>query len=115
MVIRRGEIWWAALAKPRGSEPAYSRPVLVVQSDDFNRSRISTVIAILLTSNTRLAHAPGNVLLSRKASGLPKPSVANVSHLVTLDKSFLTRRVKRLAKSELAKVEEGLKLVLPLS
>lgn len=114
MVIRRGEIWWATLAEPRGSEPGYSRPVLVVQSDDFNQSRISTVIAVVLTTNTRLAHAPGNVLLPRKATGLPKPSVANVSQLVTLDKTFLTRRVKRLAKGEFAKVEEGLKLVLSL-
>jgi mRNA interferase MazF len=115
MVIRRGEIWWATLAEPRGSEPGYSRPVLVVQSDDFNRSRIRTVVAVVVTSNTRLARAPGNVLLPCKASGLPKPSVADVSQLVTLDKSFLTRRVKRLAKSQFAKVEEGLKLVLSLS
>ena len=107
MAIGRGEIWWATLAEPRGSEPGYSRPVLVVQSDDFNRSRIRTVIAVVVTSNTRLA--------PRKATGLPNPSVANVSQLITLDKSFLTRRVKRLAKSEFAKVEEGLKLVLSLS
>ena len=88
MVIQRGEIWWASLPEPRGSEPGYSRPVLVVQADDFNRSRINTVIAVVITSNIRLAEAPGNVLLSRKATGLPKQSVANVSQLITLDKAF---------------------------
>jgi len=115
MVIRRGEIWWASLPQPRGSEPGYSRPVLIVQSDDFNRSRISTVIAAVITSNTRLAEAPGNVLLARKASGLPKKSVVNVSQLVTLDKTFLRERVKKLAAREFAEVENGLRLVLSLA
>jgi len=114
MVIQRGEIWWASLREPRGSEPGYSRPVLVVQADDFNRSRINTVIAIVITSNVRLADAPGNVLLSRKATGLPKPSVANVSQLITLDKAFLKDKVRKLAKREWSKVEEGLRLVLSL-
>ncbi len=114
MVIHRGEIWWASLPEPRGSEPGYSRPVLVVQSDDFNRSRISTVIVVAITSNTRLAAAPGNVLLPSKASGLPKDSVANVSQLITLDKAFLTERVASLGKRELAAVEAGLNLVLGL-
>ncbi len=114
MVIERGEIWWASLPAPRGSEPGYSRPVLIVQSDDFNRSRIGTVIVAAITSNTRLAAAPGNVLLSSKASGLPKESLANVSQLITLDKSFLTRRVGKLAGRELAAVEAGLRLVLAL-
>jgi len=114
MVIRRGEIWWASLPQPRGSEPGYSRPVLIVQSDEFNRSRIGTVIAAVITSNTRLAEAPGNVLISRKASGLPKESVVNVSQLITLDKTFLRERVKKLATRELAQVENGLRLVLSL-
>lgn len=114
MVIQRGEIWWASLPEPRGSEPGLSRPVLVVQSDDFNRSRISTVVAVAITSNVALANAPGNVLLSRKASGLPKRCVANVSQLITLDRSFLSEKVKMLAARELARVEAGLKLVLSL-
>ena len=87
-------------SRTRGSEPGYSRPVLVVQSDDFNRSRISTVIVVAITSNTRLAAAPGNVLLPSKVSGLPKDSVANVSQLITLDKAFLTGRVGSLGEPE---------------
>ncbi|MCC6126927.1 MAG: type II toxin-antitoxin system PemK/MazF family toxin [Pirellulales bacterium] len=114
MVIERGEIWWATLSEPRGSQPGYSRPVLIVQSDDFNRSRIGTVIAVVITSNTRLAEAPGNVLLSKKSSGLPKESVANVSQLITLDKAFLAKKVRKLAKRELAAVEAGLQLILSL-
>ncbi len=115
MVIQRGEIWWASLPEPRGSEPGYSRPVLIVQADDFNRSRISTVIAVVITSNIRLAEAPGNVLLSPKASGLPKQSVANVSQLITLDKAFLKGKVKSLGKREFSQVEEGLRLALSLA
>ena len=114
MVIERGEIWWAELPEPHGSEPGYSRPVVVVQSDDFNRSRISTVVVVVVTSNLRLAEAPGNVYLPRKTSGLPKDSVANVSQLMTLDKSYLTSRVARLGSQEFAAVEAGLKLVLSL-
>src|SRR3972149_6243957 len=105
MVIERGEIWWASIPKPRGSGPGYSRPLLIVQSDDFNRSRISTVIAVVVTSNTQLAAAPGNVLLSRKSAGLPKESVANVSQLITVDKAFLTKKIRKIAKRELAAVE----------
>jgi len=114
MVIERGEIWWASLPEPRESEPGFDRPVLVVQCDDFNRSRISTVLAVVVTSNTRLAEAPGNVLLSRKATGLPRESVANVSQLITVDKRFLTRKVRKLARREMAAVEAGLRLVLAL-
>jgi mRNA interferase MazF len=114
VVVRRGEVWWAELREPRGSEPGYTRPVLIVQSDAFNQSRINTVIAVTITSNTKLADAPGNVLLPRKTSGLPKPSVANISQLVTLDRAFLTRRVKMLAERELRKVEAGLRLVFAL-
>jgi mRNA interferase MazF len=114
VVIERGEIWWATLAKPRGSEPGYPRPILIVQSDDFNRSRIGTVIAAAITSNTRLAEAPGNLLLSRKSSGLPKESAVNVSQLITVDKAFLAKKVRKLSKREMAAVEAGLKLVLSL-
>ena len=112
--MQRGEIWWATLPEPVGSEPGYRRPVLIVQSDDFNRSRIATVIAVVITSNLRLAQAPGNVWLPCKVTGLPKDSVANVSQVVTIDKSFLTERVGRLPANLLAQVEAGLRLVLSL-
>ncbi len=86
MVISQGEVWWADLGEPRGSEPGFRRPVVVVQNDSFNRSKIATVVCVPLTSNLHWAQAPGNVTLSAKATGLPKDSVANVSQVVTLDK-----------------------------
>ena len=102
------------MPEPRESEPDISRPVLVVQAGDFNRSRINTVIAVVISSNSRMAEAPGNVLLSRKASGLLKQSVANVSQLITINKAFLKEKVKRLGKREFSEVEEGLRFVLSL-
>ncbi len=114
MVIQRGDLWWATLPEPLGSEPGFRRPVLIIQSDDFNRSRINTVIALVITSNTRLADAPGNVFLPRQTTGLPKDSVANVSQVITLDKSFLTERVSALPLKLLQQVETGLRLVLSL-
>ena len=114
MVVRRGEIWWAELGAPRGSEPGYSRPVLVISGDAFNASTIRTVIVAALTTNLALAAAPGNVPLSPSVSGLPKPSVANVTQLLTLDKSYLTRKVRKLPPKTLAAVEAGLRLALEL-
>lgn len=114
MVIRRGEIWWASLPEPIGSEPGYRRPVLVIQADEFNVSRIATVIVVVITSNLRLAHAPGNVFLPRKATGLPKDSVANVSQVITLDKRFLTEKVGVLSPILLNQVEDGLHLAMSL-
>jgi mRNA interferase MazF len=114
MVIQRGEIWWAELKEPAGSGPGFRRPIVVIQSDDFNRSRIQTIIAVAITSNLRLAKAPGNVLLSKKQTGLPKESVANISQLITIDKSFLTKRVSRLSPPLLRQIEKGLKLVLSI-
>jgi mRNA interferase MazF len=114
VVIRRGEIWWAELPEPIASEPGYRRPVLVVQSDDFNRSRIATVIAVVITSNTRLAQAPGNVWLPRRATGLPQDSVANISQVVTVDRGFLTELVGSVPPYLLEQVEAGLRLVLVL-
>ena len=114
MVIRRGEIWWASVGEPRGSEPGYRRPVLVVQADAFNRSRSSTVLVVAITSNLRLAEAPGNVRLTRRQSKLPRESVVNVSQVLTLDKQFLTERVGRLPPNLLAGVDQGLRLVLSL-
>lgn len=114
MVIERGEVWWADLDEPRGSAPGYRRPVLIVQADPFNRSRLQTTIAVVLTSNLRLVEAPGNVLVPQKASGLPKDSVANVSQVVTLDRDFLSERAGRLSPQLMAAVDAGLKLVLAL-
>ena len=112
--MQRGEIWWATLPSPTASEPGYKRPLLIIQSDDFNRSRISTVIAVVVTSNLHLADAPGNVLLPKKSSGLPKRSVANVSQLITVDKSFLTEKVGTLSPQKLRDVEAGVRLALSL-
>ena len=110
----RGEIWWAALPAPASSEPGYRRPLLIIQSDDFNRSRIKTVIAVVITSNLRLSEAPGNVLLTKKDSNLPKKSVANVSQLITVDKSFLSEKVGKLNSQKQREVEAGIRLVLSL-
>ena len=112
--MRRGEIWWASLGSPRGSEPGYRRPVVVVQSDAFNRSRIQTVIVAAITSSERLGSAPGNVSLTRRQSGLPKASVINVSQLMTLDRAFLTERVRTLPAKQREALTAGLSLVLDL-
>ncbi len=114
MVIRRGEIWWAELPVPRGSEPGYRRPVLVVQADAFNQSRIDTVLAAVIATNLRLGDAPGNVGLDPRQSRLPKRSVVNVSQVLTLGKSFLTERVARLSDTVMRDVDAGLRLVLSL-
>lgn len=111
MVVQRREVWWADLGTPRGSEPGFRRPVLIVQSDAFNRSRLRTVLAVILTSNTRLLNAPDNVLLPPDATGLPKDSVANVTQLVTLDESFLAERAGRIPRDRMVRVEAGLRLV----
>jgi len=114
MAVKRGEIWWASLRVPRGSEPGYRRPVVILQSDAFNQSRIETVIVAAITTNTRLAAAPGNVALTRRQSQLPKDSVINVSQLLTVDKSFFTEKVGRLSAKQLAAVEQGVRLALAL-
>lgn len=112
--MQRGEIWWAALGRPEGSEPGYRRPVVIVQSDEFNDSPISTVVVATITSNMRLARAPGNVLCRRRDSGLTKPSVVNVSQVATIDRRRLQERVGSLPVRLLAEVEDGLRLVLGL-
>jgi mRNA interferase MazF len=114
VVIRRGEVWWAELDEPSGSEPGYRRPVLVVQNDAFNRSRISTVIAVVVTSNLRLLDAPGNVLLPARLSGLKKDSVANVSQVVTIDRAALVTRAGRADTAIMRRVDQGLRLALSL-
>lgn len=112
--MRRGEIWWAQLAEPSGSGPGYRRPVLVIQANSFNASRIATVIVAVITSNLSLASAPGNVRIAKSESGLPQPSVVNVSQLITIDRSIVAKKIKTLPAAVVEKVEAGLKLVLVL-
>jgi mRNA interferase MazF len=112
--VRRGELWWASLPEPAGSGPGFRRPVVIVQADSFNASRIHTVIVAVVTSNLRLAAAPGNVLLRARTSRLKRDSVANVSQLITLDRSILTGRIGRLPPAQQQELDEGLRLVLEL-
>jgi mRNA interferase MazF len=114
VVARRGEIWWAALGQPQGSEPGYRRPVVILQIDVFNESPIRTVVVATITSNVRLAQAPGNVLCGRRESGLAKQSVVNVSQVATIDKKRLLEKVGVLPARLLAEIEEGVRLVLGL-
>lgn len=111
-MISQGDVWWADLGEPVGSEPGFRRPVIVVQGDNFNRSALRTVVAVPLTSNLRWAAAPGNVRLTARATGLPRDSVANVSQLVALDRSILIERVGRLSSSKLELVLAGIDTVL---
>lgn len=113
-MIERGQIWWADLDEPRGSEAGFRRPVVVVQADTFNRSRIETIVCVALTSNLRLADAPGNVVLSRRESGLPKDSVVNASQILTLDRSHLLERAGKLPQRVTERIDRGLRLVLGL-
>lgn len=111
MVVAQGDICWAELSAPTRSEPGFRRPVLVVQGEAFNRSRIATIVCVALTSSLRLADAPGNVLLKGR-TGLPKESVANVSQVVTLDRSVLRRRIGHVSRAQLERVLAGIDVVL---
>ena len=110
--ISQGEIWWADLPEPAGSGPGFRRPVVVVQGDPLNRSRIATVVCVPLTSNLAWAGAPGNVPLPARVSGLPKDSVANASQIIAVDRAFLTERVTKLGPKHLAQVMSGIAVVL---
>ncbi len=112
--IARGDIWWAELHEPTGSAPGYPRPVLVVQSDVFNKSRIHTTVVVPFSSARRLAAAPGNVLVPRDVGGLFQDSVANVSQIFTADRGQLVRRMGTLPPEFLRRVESGLVRVLGL-
>ncbi|MCH9828105.1 MAG: type II toxin-antitoxin system PemK/MazF family toxin [Gammaproteobacteria bacterium] len=112
--MKRGEVWWASLPEPTGSGPGFRRPVLVVQANPFNSSKISTVVVVVVTSNLALAAAPGNVRITKSDSGLPKASVLNVSQILTLDRSLLTARIKSLPGKVMEQINEGLQLVLGL-
>ncbi len=112
--MRRGEVWWGSLPEPAGSGPGFRRPLLIVSANSFNDSRISTVVAAVITSNLRLADAPGNVRVAAKGTGLTKASAVNVSQIITVDKTFLTERIGRLNPRLLAEVDDGLRLVLSI-
>lgn len=112
--MNRGEVWWASLEPPKGSGPGYRRPVLVVQANSFNKSAISTVLIVVITSNMALAQAPGNIRISKSDSGLSKASVINVSQVLTIDRQILTERVGSLPSRIMVRVNEGLKMVLGL-
>jgi mRNA interferase MazF len=110
--VAQGDVWWAELPEPAGSGPGFRRPIVVVQGNHLNRSRIATVVCVPLTSNTIWAGAPGNVLLPAKTTGLPKDSVANVSQIIALDRSLLTERARRLGPKALTQILHGIDIVL---
>ena len=112
--MKRGEIWWASLGDPKGSEPGFKRPVVIISSNDFNVSKIKTIVVAVITSNLRLSDAPGNIELSKKSTGLTRSSVINVSQLITIDKSFLTEKIGKLTNKQLQMLNDGVKLVLAL-
>jgi mRNA interferase MazF len=112
--MQRGDIWWADLPEPVGSGPGYRRPVLLIQADPFNRSRIKTVIAVVISKNTALAKAPGNVLIPAHVSGLPLDSVVNISQIITLDKGLLSECVSNLPSALMEKIDAGLRLAMNL-
>lgn len=114
MVIERGEIWWADLPEPVGSSSGLPRPVLIIQSDKFNRSRINTVVIAIISTSLRLADSEGNVLLTARQSNLPKDSVVNISQLFTIDESLLRDYVGALSAKKLEQIDNGLRLVLSL-
>ena len=110
--MHRGDVWWADLPDPTGSSAGYRRPVVIIQADAFTTSRITTVIVAAVTSNLRLATAPGNVFLAAGESSLPRDSVINVSQIITLDKAILDAYVGRVTATTLAQLDEGIRLVL---
>ena len=111
-MIGQGEVWWADLGEPVGSGPGFRRPVLVVQGDALNRSALATVVCVPLTSQVKWAEAAGNVLLSPRDTSLAKPSVANVSQIVALDRQILQKRAGKIPRTRLAAVLSGVDVVL---
>lgn len=112
MVISQGDVCWAELPPPTGSGPGFRRPVVVVQGDALNRSRLATVVCVPLTSNLRWADAPGNVLLAARMTGLPRDSVANVSQVIALDRTLLDFRAGRISRAKIDLLLSGLDVVL---
>ena len=113
-MVKRGEIWWGELRVPAGSEPGYRRPLLIIQADDFNQSKIGTVIAVPLTTNLALGILPGNVRIAKGTVGVTKASVFNVSQIVTINKSYLTTKIGTLPPAMIQDVESGVRLVLDI-
>ena len=114
MVINRGEIWWTDLPEPTGSSPGYRRPVIIIQSDIFNKANLNTSIVALVTTNLELEKMRGNVLLKKHQSGLPKDSIVNVTQVFTLDKSLLLEFVSALSERKIEQIDKGLSLVISL-
>ena len=112
--MRRGEIWWASLPDPHDSGPGYRRPVVIIQSDLFNESRINTVIIAIITSNLNVAAAPGNVMIERRVSMLSGDSIVSVSQILTMDKFLLTEAVGKLPDRIMDTIDDGLRLVMNL-
>ncbi len=112
MVVSQGEVWWAELPEPQGSEPGFRRPVAIIQGNALNRSRIRTIVCVPLTSNLRWSQAPGNLALASKLTGLPRESVANVSQIVTVDRDVLVELVDKLPQSKLNLILSGVDVVL---
>lgn len=110
--VSQGEVWWADLPQPAGSGPGLRRPVVVVQGNGLNRSRVATVVCIPLTSNLAWADAPGNTFLPARITRLPRDSVANASQILAMDRSLLDERVGRLEPRQLAQVLHGIDVVL---
>ena len=113
-MIRRGQVWWTDFAEPRGSEPGHRHPVLVLQRDEVNASRISTVVVCVLTSNVALAKAPGNTLLPRRRTGLRRDSVANASQIATVNKADLEELIRTLPRDLMDAVDQGVRWLLEL-
>jgi mRNA interferase MazF len=114
MVVERGEIWWVDLPEPRGSSPGYLHPIVIAQADFLSKTAINTVIGIVITSNLTLAEMPGNVLIEKKQSGLPKDSVVNVTQIVTFDKSQLLEFAGKISERKMEQIDAGVRLVLSL-
>ncbi len=111
-VVSQGEVWWADLVDPSGSGPGFRRPLVVLQGNALNRSRLATVVSVPLTSNIRWADAPGNVLLRARSTGLPKDSVANVSQIIAVDRTLLAERIGRVSRNQLRAIFAGIDIVL---
>ena len=111
-LIKQGDIFWAELPEPRGSEPGNRRPVVVIQQTAINASDIKTILCVSLTTNTRLAGSPGNVLLSSQLTGLPRASIANVSQVISLDKRFLETCIATLPSHTLAAILDGVDFIM---
>ncbi len=111
-MITQGEVWWADVADPTGSGPGFRRPLVVLQGNALNRSRLATVVSVPLTSNIRWADAPGNVLLRARSTGLPKDSVANVSQIIAIDRTLFSERTGRISRNQLGAIFAGLDIVL---